>query len=200
MPSKHEKTTLSLSDSEVTAVLGPAIPDSPRGGQGDRLAEEAFDYPSPSPAHAWSSDDSAAGPGTTAAAESQLRTETGARLPTRARNHSGRQHMATRRRSVLGAVAALVLLGGFGIALSTICDTVTSAQDPGGNAPVSTPKSPGTQTLPPNATLPAEPRGGGANAVTPPTQTVVPPVTDDRADDDQGEKERGREDADHADD
>ncbi|WP_432026370.1 hypothetical protein [Streptomyces sp. 1222.5] len=108
--------------------------------------------------------------------------------------------MATRHRSVFGAVAALVLLGCFGIALSTVSDTVTSDPGLGGTAPVATPKSPGTQPLPPDATLPAEPPGGGANAVTPPTQTVVPPVTDDRADDDHGEKERGREDADPADD
>ncbi|MFJ8600034.1 hypothetical protein ACIREM_15165 [Streptomyces shenzhenensis] len=97
----------------------------------------------------------------------------------------------------LTVVAALVLLGGFGLALSTVSDTVTSTPDPGGPAQVSAPRSPGAPSLPPDATLPAGPPGAAVDTAVASTQTAVPPVTDDHGDDGHREEEQGREDGDH---
>ncbi|WP_316759708.1 hypothetical protein [Streptomyces herbicida] len=94
----------------------------------------------------------------------------------------------------------LVLLGGFGLALSTVSYTVTSHRNPGGTAQVSPPRSPGAQSLPPDATVSAEPPGGAVSAATPPTPAAVPPVAGDRGDDNRREEEQGREDGDHVDD
>ncbi|MFE1314387.1 hypothetical protein [Streptomyces sp. NPDC058755] len=200
MPSEHENATAPLSDAEVTAILGPSVPTSARGGYGDRFAEDAFDYPSPSPSHAWSSDDSVPASTEATGAESAPGAEEGGSRRSRARDESGWRQTAVRHRSAAVAVAALALLGGFGLALSTVSDTVTSTPNPGGTAQVSAPRSPGSPSLPPDPALPAQPSGAGANTATPPTQTAVPPVTGDRGDDDHGEEEQGREDGDHADD
>ncbi|MFJ9869555.1 hypothetical protein [Streptomyces sp. NPDC101165] len=205
MPSEHENATEPLSDAEVTAILGPSVPDSARGGYGDRFEDDAFDYPSPSLSHAWSSDDGVPGPTEATGAESEPGDEEGGSRRSRARDESRWRWTAVRHRSAVTAVAALALLGGFGLALSTVSDTVTSTPHPSGTAQVSAPRSPGSPTLPPDATLPARPPGAGANTAAPPTQTAaVPPVTGDRGDDDHGddhgEEEQGREDGDHADD
>lgn len=194
MSSEHETATAPLPDAQVTAILGPSAPDSAQGGYGNRFEEDAFDYPSPSPSHSWSSsDDSVVGSAEVTVAESEA--EPGAEV-----TGSRWRETAVRHRSAVTAVAALALLGGFGLALSTVSDTVTSDPNPGGTAQVSAPKSPGSPSLPPDATLPAEPPGGAVNTATPPTQTALPPVTGDHGDDDHGEQEQGREDGDHADD
>jgi hypothetical protein len=163
---------------------------------GNRFEEDAFDYPSPSPSQSWSSDDGVTGTAETTVAESEASGSRRSRAP----DENGWRQTAVRHRSALTAVATLVLLGGFGLALSTVSDTVTSDPNPGGTAQVSAPRSPGSPSLPPDATLPAEPPGGTANTATPPTRTAPPPVTGDRGDDHHGEEERGREDGDHADD
>ncbi|MFF4564037.1 hypothetical protein [Streptomyces sp. NPDC001435] len=189
MPSEHENATTPL-------------PDSARGGYGNRFEEDAFDYPSPSPlpSQSWSSEDGPTGSAETTVADAQSEAEASGSRRSRARDESGWRQTAVRHRSALTAVATLVLLGGFGLALSTVSDTVTSNPTPGSTAQVSAPKSPGSPSLPSDATLPAEPPGGTANTATPPTQTALPPVTGDRGDDHHGEEERGREDGDHADD
>ncbi|MGW2705679.1 hypothetical protein [Streptomyces sp. NPDC001340] len=204
MPSEHENASAPLSDAEVTAILRPSVPDSARGSYGDRFEEDAFDHPSPSPSHAWSSDDGVPG-STEATAESAPVAEEGGSRRSRARDESRWRQTAVRHRSAAVAVAAIALLGGFGLALSTVSDTVTSTPNPGGTVQVSAPRSPGSPSLPPDAALPAQPSGAGANTATPPAQTAVPPVTgdhgdDDHGDDDHGEEEQGREDGDHADD
>lgn len=200
MPNKRESANTPLSDAEVTAISTSAVSSSAGGGYGNRFEEDAFDYPSPSPSQAWSSDESVADTPDVSAADSEARTEAGGSRRSRARNESRWRQTAVRHRSAVTAVAALVLLGGFGLALSTVSDTVTSNPNPGGTAQVSAPKSPDPSSLPPDATLPAQPSGAGVNTATLPPQTVVPPVAGDRGDDDHGEEEQGREDRDHADD
>ncbi|MFJ9563678.1 hypothetical protein ACIRQQ_27075 [Streptomyces fuscichromogenes] len=208
MPSEHEHATTPVSDAEVTAVLGPSVPDFARGGYGGRFEEDAFDYPSSSASQAWSSDDGTADfvevtvpkpePGPESVAEA------GGGRRSRAREESRWRHAAVRHRSAVTAVmavATLVLLGGFGLALSTVSDTVTSDPTPGDTAQVSVPQSPGTQpgvtsspqppstpSLPPDPTLSVTP-----GASVPPTQTLLPPSRGEEGD-------RGREDDDHADD
>ncbi|MGQ4419178.1 hypothetical protein ACN6LA_006331, partial [Streptomyces sp. SAS_269] len=174
--------------------VGPSPLDSARGGYGDRFEEDTFDYPSPSASHAWSSDDTSTGPTESTADESKA--AAGRRRRSPVRDETG-WHAAVRRRSALTAVAAAVVLTGFGLALSTVRDTVTSNANPGGTAQISAINTPGPPSLPPDATLPAEPSGAGANPAVAPARTVLSP---DRGDDDRGEEEQGREDKDHADD
>ncbi|MEU5592604.1 hypothetical protein [Streptomyces sp. NPDC020298] len=200
MPSEHEDATTPLSDAEVTAMLGPSISESAQGGYGDRFEEDAFDYPSLSPSPAWPSQGCSAAPAEATAADVELEAEAVGSRRSRAREKSRQGHTAVRNRSALTAVAAVVPLSGFGLALSTVSDTVTSDPSPGGTAQVSAPRSPGAPSLLPEATLPAQPPGGTVDTATPPAQTAVPPVTGDRGDDDHGEEEQGREDGDHADD
>ncbi|WP_317443888.1 hypothetical protein [Streptomyces collinus] len=181
----------------------------PNGGYGDRFDEDAFDYPTPSPAHAGSAEDTVADPAETTVLGSESESEPGngasGSRRNRIRDGSRWRQAALRHRPAVTAVAALALLGGFGLALSTVSDTVTSTPDPGGTARVSAPRSPGSPSRPPDATLPTGPTGPtgpsgtGVGTATAPTGTVPPPVTGDH-DDDHGEEERGREDDDHADD
>ncbi|WP_250400432.1 hypothetical protein [Streptomyces cellostaticus] len=95
--------------------------------------------------------------------------------------------------------AAVLLLGGFGLALSTVSDTVSSDPTPGGTAQVSAPKSPTGQPLPPVASATAGP-GIGAGASAAPTETSpLPCAGEDRGrDEEHGPGERGREDGDDA--
>ncbi|MEV5802350.1 hypothetical protein [Streptomyces collinus] len=200
MPNKRETANTPLSDAGVTAISASAVPSSAGGGYGNRFEEDAFDYPSPSPSQAWSCDDSVADIPEVFAAGSESRIEAGGSRRSRVRDESRWRQTVVRHRSAVTTVAALVLLAGFGLALSTVSTTVTSNPDPGGTAQVSAPKSPDAPSLPPDATLPAQPPGAGTNTATLPPQTTVPPVTYDRGDDDHGEKKQGREDEDHADD
>ncbi|MGW2784247.1 hypothetical protein ACWC3X_23770 [Streptomyces populi] len=98
------------------------------------------------------------------------------------------------------AAAALILLGGFGLALSTVSDTVTSNPDPGGTAPVSAPKSPGLPSYPPSATASDEPPTEAVSPAVTPVPTASSSGADDHRGDDDGKEDPGREDGDHAED
>ncbi|PWI10205.1 hypothetical protein DIZ27_14180 [Streptomyces sp. NWU339] len=107
-----------------------------------------------------------------------------------------------RHRPALLIAAALVLLAGFGLALSTVSETVSSTPGPGGTAPVSAPKTP---ALPPDATVPAKPPGNAAGTSAWPAQTSPSPSSDDHRDDERGQddehgqEDQGREDDDRSD-
>ncbi|MFF0001579.1 hypothetical protein [Streptomyces avermitilis] len=110
--------------------------------------------------------------------------------------------MAARHRSVLMAAAALVVLGGFGFALSSVSETVSSNPTPGGTAQVSAPRSPTAQPLPPDPAATPESPGGAAGTAAVPTQTSSSPGAGEDRDRDKehGREEQGREDGNDADD
>ncbi|KAK1178980.1 hypothetical protein B7755_012985 [Streptomyces sp. NBS 14/10] len=197
---------------ETTAVLNQT-----EGAYGARFDEDAFNYPSPATSQAWPGDEplpkpaDAAGAadaaGSAAAATPADATAPGdaarhARGRGREREHeqerereAGRwQRLLARRRPVLAVAAALMVLGGFGFALSAVSDTVSSNPSPVGTVRDPASESPTEQPQPPGATpSPASPPGGGAGVL--PTPTGSPPSTADRHDDedDQGrEEDQGR--------
>ncbi|MFI7405637.1 hypothetical protein ACIBW9_35050 [Streptomyces sp. NPDC049541] len=198
MPSEPELTPASPADAEQTAILD-AVDGAPAPrGYGDRFAEDAFDYPSPQATHAWSADAASA----TAAGE----TDTVSRVPaqgrgragSKARGAGGWRQVAGRHQSVLLAAAALVVLGGFGLALSSVSQTVSSNPTPGGTAQVSAPRSPTARPLPPDPADTPEPPGSAAV----PTQTSSSPGAGEDRDREKehGREEQGREDGNDADD
>ncbi|MCH5677809.1 hypothetical protein [Streptomyces gilvus] len=195
MPPGPEQTSPSPTDAEHTAILD-AVQGAPTpGGYGDRFAEDAFDYPSSS-AHSWS-----AGPAPTGAEEAGAEPQGPAAVPpgptARAvRRSDGWRQAAVRHRSVLTATAALVVVGGFTLALSTVDDTVTSPPGPGGTVQVPVPKSPTVQPFSPPAPATTEPPGDAASPAATPTQKGVPAGTGEQRDRGEG---KGREDGDDAD-
>ena len=110
------------------------------------------------------------------------------------------QQLATRRRPLLALAATLVVIGGFGSALSAVSDTVTSDPTPGGTAQVSAPKSPTEQPRLPGATASATPPGTGAEVLPAPTGSTS--ATSDRRDDEHGghggQEDQQREDGDRS--
>lgn len=185
MPSEHDHASVPA-DTEVI--------------YGGRSGEDAFDYPSPSSAHSWSTEEETDRTGQATAdagPESSPKTADGKR---RNPNDGGWRQAADRHRTVLMAAAALILLGGFGLALSTVSDTVTSNPDPGGTAPVSAPKSPGLPSYPPSATASDEPPTEAVSPAVTPVPTASSSGADDHRGDDDGKEDPGREDGDHAED
>ncbi|WRZ88657.1 hypothetical protein OHB54_06020 [Streptomyces sp. NBC_01007] len=185
MPSEHEHAPVS-SDTEVI--------------YGGRSGEDAFDYPSPFSAHSWSTEEETDRTGQArddADPESSPKARGGKRPPSK---EGGWQQAAERRRTVLMAAAALILVGGFGLALSTVSDTVTSNPHPGGTARVSAPKSPAPPSLPSSATTSDEPPIDAVSPAVTPPQTAPSPGADDHRGDDDAKEDPGREDDDHAED
>ncbi|MEU5278569.1 hypothetical protein AB0G87_19395 [Streptomyces asoensis] len=202
MPSEREHVPVSHPDAEQTAILD-AVPGTatPRG-YGDRFAEDAFDYPSPQATQAWSADAPSATADEETDTASQAPTQGRARADNRARGAGTWQQVTGRHRTVLMAAAALVVLGGFGLALSSVSETVSSDPHPGGTAQVSAPRSPTAQPLPPDPAATPEPPGGAAGTTASPTQTSSSPSAgqDRGRDEKHGREEQGREDGDDADD
>jgi hypothetical protein len=203
-------------ETDATAVLAADALGSAESGYGDRYAEDSFDYPdhtSPAPAQSWSA--GAPPPGFAPAVgpvEDSGSADVGRRRADRDRSRpAGRwQQVAARRRPVLMVAAALVVMSGFGVALSMVSDTVSSdsvPSGPGGTAQVSAPKSPNEPSLPPDATAPASPPavggagGDGASAAPSPTG-LLPGAGEERGDEhgEDGREDRGRRDGDGADD
>ncbi|MFF7794007.1 hypothetical protein [Streptomyces sp. NPDC007991] len=187
-------------ETDATAVFGPDALGSAEGGYAARYAEDSFDYPehaSPPPSQSWSAGgqppDVASAPGPTEESDS---TGEGQRRADRARSRpAGRwQQRAARRRPVLMVAAALVVMSGFGVALSMVSDTVSSDSVPsgsGGTAQVSAPKSPTEPTLPPAATASASPPAAGGDGVSvAPTATSLLPGAGHQRDDGRGEDDR----------
>jgi hypothetical protein len=200
---------------DATAVFASAALDSAEGSYSDRYAEDSFDYPehtSPPPAQSWSAGEQPPGFASAAPTEESDSADEGQRGGNRARSRTaGRwQQMAARRRPALMAAAALVVMGGFGVALSMVSDTVSSdsvLSGSGGTAQVSAPKSPIEPALPLDATASAAPPAaggtGGDGASAAPTATSLLPGTGHQRDDEHGEdaeEDRGREDGEHVDD
>lgn len=199
MPPEPEQTFSSPADVEETAILDP-VPGAPApGGYGDRFAEDAFDYPS-STSHSWSADQAPTGADElgTEPRPSAGRHGSGAGA---VRSREGWRQAVVRPRSALLAVAALLVLGGFGMALSTVSDTVTSPATPGGTAQVSAPKSPTTQPLPAVPPAATGPSGGAGSPAATPTQASLPPVVGEDRDrgEDHEREDQQREDGDDAD-
>ncbi|MET7480193.1 hypothetical protein ABZT17_38375 [Streptomyces sp. NPDC005648] len=175
MPPGPEQTSSSPTDAEQTAILA-AVPGAPTpGGYGDRFAEDAFDYPSSS-THSWSAGPAATGVGEPAG-QPQVPARQRGPQGRAVRNADGWRQAAVRHRSVLTAAGALVVLGGFGFALSAVSDTVTSPPTPGTTAQVSVPKPPTTQRAVPAAPTTTESSGNVASPAATPTQTSVPSGT-----------------------
>ena len=200
MPSEPRRASASPADTEQTAIFDTVPGGSAPRGYGDRFEEDAFDHPSPQATDAGSAD-AASG---TATGE----TVTAPHAPAAGRRRAGspasdgRRQAISRHRSVLMACAALVVLGGFGFALSSVSEAVSSNPTPGGTAQVSAPRSPTAQPLPPDVTTgPASPGGGAGNAAVP-AQTGSPPGTAGvpGPGEDHGREEQGREDGDDAED
>lgn len=201
MPSEPWRASASPTDTEQTAIFDTVPGASAPHGYGDRFEEDAFDYPSPQATHARSAD---AASGTTAG-----ETDTAPHAPAEGRRRAGStaqgtdawQRAVSQHRAVLIAAAALVVLGGFGFALSSVSQTVSSNPTPGGTAQVSAPRSPTAQPLLPDVTaIPASP-GDGAGTATAPTQTISPSATGvgQGPGEEHGREEKRREDGDDAD-
>ena len=177
---------------ETTAVLGRA-----EAGYGARFDEDAFDYPSPAAWDARSGDESQRDSVDTAGPADEPDTAGRAHGGGHARETSGWQQPATRRRPLLAVAAALVVLGGFGFALSAVSDTVTSDPTPGGTAQVSAPTSPTGQPPLPGVTVSATPPGTGAEVL--PTPTGSTSATSERREDKHGgQEDQQREDGDRS--
>ncbi|MDW6063029.1 hypothetical protein SAZ11_39750 [Streptomyces sp. FXJ1.4098] len=199
---------------ETTVVLKPS-----EGAYGARFDEDAFNYPSPVASQAWPGDEplpkpadaatpanaagsadaamptDATGPGDEPDAARHARGRGREREREREREAGGWQRLLARRRPVLAVAAALMVMGGFGFALSAVSDTVSSNPAPVGTVRDPASKSPTEQPQPPEATpSPASPPDGGAGVL--PTPTGSLPSTADRHDDedDQGrEEDQGRQ-------
>ncbi|MFF7987153.1 hypothetical protein ACFZDK_50145 [Streptomyces sp. NPDC007901] len=198
MPPVPEQSSSPPADAEQTAILDPVPGASSAGGYGDRFEEDAFDYPS-SGAHSWSADLAPRGAGEPVAEPQEPAARRAAR--TRAvRSADGWRHAVVRPRSLLTTAAALVVLGGFGFALSTVSDTVTSPTGPGGTAEVSAPKSPTAQPVSPTPPVTSDPPRDTVSPTTAPTQTSVPPGAGEDRDrgEEHGREDQGREDGDDA--
>ncbi|WP_333740098.1 hypothetical protein [Streptomyces sp. IBSBF 2806] len=203
MPPEPEPTSSPPTDAEQTAILDP-VPGAPAtGSYGDRFEEDAFDYPSSS-THSWSADPTPGSAGEPVAELQEPAAHRAAR--TRAvRTTDGWRHAAVRPRSLLTAAATLVVLGGFGLALSTVSDTVTSPTGLGGTAQVSVPKSPTTLPVSPTPPVTTEPPADTVSPTAAPTQASVPPGAGEDRDrdrergEDGGREDQGREDGDDAD-
>ncbi|MFF8941852.1 hypothetical protein ACF1A5_06135 [Streptomyces sp. NPDC014864] len=198
MPPEPEQPSCAPTDAEETTILDPVRGALATGGYGDRFAEDAFDYPS-SIAHSCSADPAPTGAGEPGA---EPPVPVGQRSPKgrAVRSANGWRNAAVRPRSILTGAAALVVLGGFGLALSTVSDTVTSPAAPAGTAQVSVPKSPTTQ---PSSAAPAtvEPPGDTASPAATSTSASLPPGTGEDRDreEDHRREDQGREDGDNAD-
>ncbi|MCG7209400.1 hypothetical protein [Streptomyces arenae] len=199
MPPEPEQTSSAPTDAEETTILDPVSRAPAPGGYGGRFAEDAFDYPS-STAHSFCADPAPTDTGEPSAARP---VPAGHRSPRgrAVRSADGWRQAARRPRSVLTAAAALVVLGGFGLALSTVSDTVTSPPAPGSTVQVPVPKPPATQSLSPTAPATAAPPGDAPSPTAAPTQTSLPPGTGQDPDrsDEHGREDQGREDGDNAD-
>ncbi|MEU2743397.1 hypothetical protein ABZ656_51200 [Streptomyces sp. NPDC007095] len=202
MPTEPEHASASFADDQKTAILD-AVPSAPAPvGYGDRFAEDAFDYPS-SAAQDWSAKAAPAPEAIASATAAAPQPVPQARRTGHggARGANGWQQAAVRHRSALTAAAAVLLLGGFGFALSTVSDTVSSDPTPGSTAQVSAPKSPTGQPLPPDASATAEPGTGAGASAAPTPASPLPGTGEDRGrDQEHGPNEPGREDGDDADD
>jgi len=204
------------SDPDATAVLPAGALDPSEGGYADRYAEDSFDYPdhlSPEPARSWSQ--GGPPPGFTPAAGPAVESDgvaVGQRRADLDRSRPagrGRQVVA-RRRPALMVAATLVAMGGFGVALSMVSDTLSSDAVPsgsGGTAQASVPKSPTEPSRPPDATASASPPAaggaGGAGTSAAPSPTGLLPSAREQHGDERGEdgrEEHDREDGDRADD
>lgn len=200
----------------ATAVFAAHPSGSPEGGYGDRYAEDSFDYPerpSPAPAQSWSAGERPTGfvPAVGTADEESGSADVGRRAGgDRSRPAGGGRQVAARRRPALMVAAGLVVMSGFGVALSMVSDTVSTDSVPsgsGGTAQVSAPKSPTEPSLPPDATVSASPPAtggdGGDGASVAPSPTGLFPSARERGEDEHGEdgrEDREREDGDRADD
>ncbi|WP_200309264.1 hypothetical protein [Streptomyces adelaidensis] len=198
---------------EATAVLAVDALNSAEGGYGDRYAEDSFDYPdrpSPAPAQSWSAGEPPPGSAPPVAPAEDSDSADGEQRRTdedRSRTAGRWQQLAARRRPALMGVAALVVMGGFGAALSMVSETVSSDSVPsgsGGTARVSAPKSPAEPSPAPDVAASAAPpaaggAGDGVSVTSSPTGSV--PGAGEEGDDEHGEDERedrGREDDDRA--
>ena len=116
------------------------IAEAAKARSGD---EDVFDYPAPSASSAWSVDEA---PSTVAATADSPPSKAPARGRVRgwsgAREAGAWRQVAARRRHALMVAAALVVVGGFGLALSMVSDTVSTNPASGGTARVPAPKSP----------------------------------------------------------
>ncbi|WP_328690129.1 hypothetical protein OHA74_13285 [Streptomyces phaeochromogenes] len=199
---------------DATAVLAAGAFDPAEGGYGDRYAEDSFDYPDhPSSAQSWSA--GGAPPDFTPAvglAAEPDGVDVGRRRAggDRSRPAGRGRQVAVRRRPALMVAAALVAMGGFGVALSMVSDTLSSDAVPsgsGGTAQVSAPKSPTEPSPPPDATASAPPPaaggadGDGTSAAPSPTG-LLPSAREQHGDEhgDDGREEHDREDSDLTDD
>ncbi|MER7795203.1 hypothetical protein [Streptomyces sp. NPDC097640] len=172
---------------ETTAVLN--VLNQSEGAYGARFDEDAYNYPSPSASQAWPGDEPPPEPADAAEID-----EPDAARHARDRSHEreagGWQQLLARRRPVLAVAAALMVAGGFGLALSAVSDTVSSDPTPAGTARVPEPKSPTEQPPLPGATASAtSPPGGGASSL---------PATGDRHDDEEDEEHEEDEDGDRS--
>ncbi|MFJ9712706.1 hypothetical protein [Streptomyces sp. NPDC101234] len=196
--SEPEQPSSSPTDAEVTTILDAVSGAPAPGGYGGRFAEDAFDYPS-STAHSWSADPAPTETGEPGP-EPQGTADRRDRKRGTERSADNWRQAAGRPRSVLTVAAVLVLLGGFGLALSTVSDTVTSPPVPGSTVQVSVPKPSATQSLSPTASFTAVRPGDAASPTVAPTQSGLPPGTGEDRDrgDEHGREDQGREDGDNA--
>ncbi|MPY34763.1 hypothetical protein FNH09_27055 [Streptomyces adustus] len=201
MPTDPEHAPANVSDYGETAVPDAVSGAPTPASYGDRFAEDAFDYPLLPDGQNWSAEAasaSAAVDGATADAPQPAAAPRG-RERGQVRGAGGWQQVAVFRSPALAAGAAVLLLGGFGFALSTVSDTVSSDPTPGSTVQVSAPKSPTGQPLPPAPTAgPGADAGVGAAAT--PTSTVPGTGEDRRRAGEHGPDEQEREDGDHTDD
>ncbi|MCX5555364.1 hypothetical protein [Streptomyces sp. NBC_00038] len=196
---------------DATAVLDTEGLGPSEAGYGARYAEDSFDYPSPAPSQSWAVGVPPPGPGQDDNPATESDSADGGQRragPVGARSAGRWQQLAVRRRPALSAAAALVVMGGFGLALSVVSDTVSSNPVPGGadgTAQVSAPKSPAAPSPPSEATASAPPPAGSGAGAAPTASalpTGLPPGTGERRDDEgggDGREDHGREDGDRAD-
>ncbi|GAA2494089.1 hypothetical protein [Streptomyces longisporus] len=177
---------------ETAAVLGQA-----EAGYGGRFDEDAFDYPSSAAWDARPGDASQRDRVDTAVPVDEPDTAVRAHGRGHTREPAGWQQLVTRRRPLLAVAAALVVMGGFGFALSAVSDTVTSDPAPGGTAQVSAPRSPTEQPQVPGETAPAPPSGTGAEVLPTPTGSTSA-ISDRRDDKTGGQEDQQREDGDRS--
>lgn len=197
MPPEPEPARVVAAEADETAILD-ALPGAP-GGYGDRFAADAFDYPSPSAEPAWSDGTAPAAAAGETVSSPRRPDENRGRGDSRVREAAGWQQAAVRHRPALTAAAVVLLLGGFGFALSALSDDVSSHPTPGGTAQVSVPKPPTAYPLPPDAPATAEQPGGAAGTSAAPTRTSSSPGTGVGRDEAHRHEDPGREDGDDAD-